>query len=252
MCPPADVTLVSNSKDGARNWRPFGQVCALDISFDQADRPRLVSRILEICTPDGMMPSQVWALSLAERLGGLLSIWAQISGRADLELEQPCPAGCGTDLELPLPVAALLDLAREAAKTPRLALGNVTLRRPTGEDQRRWKDAAPREAEAAILADLVTGGAASDIADIAEHLAEFDPLTCFSVLTTCPECDAECAIPVDLEAHVLGLLAGEQTRLFHEIDILARRYGWRDTDILAMPASRRSAYIRIVEQEAGW
>ena len=41
-------------------------------------------------------------------------------------------------------------------------------------------------------------------------------------------------------------LATQAKRLLREVHFLARAYGWREADILAMSARRRQAYLEMV------
>jgi len=41
-------------------------------------------------------------------------------------------------------------------------------------------------------------------------------------------------------------LAAEAKRLLREVDALARAYGWREADILALSSQRRHAYLELV------
>jgi hypothetical protein len=237
-------------------WRALAGLPALDLDFAQPDRPGLVSAILSVCAPVGLNPPQIWGMSLAERIGALLSVWAatQPFPTDHLDLVFRCPApGCQSDLEVAVPLSALQSMADEARNTPQMDVEDgLTLRRPTGVDQRNWCAAKPRDVQATILSDLIVAGQPTPDLDLDAALAEFDPLTCFSLSTRCPDCATESNLPVDLEAHVLGLLRSAQTRLFAQVDTLARRYGWTDTQIMAMPEARRARYIAIAKPEEGW
>jgi hypothetical protein len=35
-------------------------------------------------------------------------------------------------------------------------------------------------------------------------------------------------------------------RLLHEVDVLARTYGWTEDEVLALSEQRRASYLRIV------
>jgi len=40
-------------------------------------------------------------------------------------------------------------------------------------------------------------------------------------------------------------IRAEAARLMHEVDLLARTYGWRESDILDLSAARRRAYVEM-------
>ncbi|WP_209425155.1 hypothetical protein [Pararhodobacter sp. SW119] len=258
MAARSDLSILPGGTGAALRFRALGRVEDLDIDFAAPDRPRLVTTVLACCAEPPQEAGTVIALTLAARIGGLLAVWTAGNCIDTLEFRLRCPVGtCGADLEAAVPVDALMELARTAETTRGLSRADLTLRRPTGADQRRWRAAMPcDDPEAAILASLLESGTlpttqeARD--DLAEALAEFDPLPAFSVAARCPDCGAEATHPIDLEGALLDRLAADQSRLFTEIDTLARRYGWRDIDILAMPARRRARYLRIAETAEGW
>lgn len=260
MSPPVDLTLMPAAGAPGAAWRALGGLAALDLDFSQVDRPALVSAALAMAAPDEVDTPKIWAMTLAERIGALIAIWHQTdrgganSGPDDLlELVFRCPAaGCGSGLEVGLPVSALLAMADDARDKPETDIDGLVLRRPTGADQRNWRSARPRDSEATILSDLIVSGTPGPGTDLDALLQEFDPLTCFAVSTSCPDCNTASDLPVDLEAHLLGLLAVAQTRLFAQVDTLARRYGWTDAQITAMPDSRRARYLAMAKPEGGW
>jgi len=250
-------------------WLALGDraAAAIDIDFESGDRPGLVTAVLASCRqiapgePPGQAALQAWQLSLAGRIGGLAAIYARTWRTDVLPLVLTCAAaGCGEALEAPLPIADLMEMAREAERSPTLPFdspgGRVVLRRPRGEDQRLWR-AAPADVEtlrARILATLIVAGEADPtdlIGRASEELEAFDPLPAFRIAATCPACGAENDHPVDLEALLLGELAHAQSRLIAEIHTLAAHYGWSEDDILAVPPRRRARYLGLVRAGAG-
>ena len=150
-------------------------------------------------------------------------------------------------MEFSLPVNRLLDLARNAEAQPETVVdtpdGPVTLRRPRGSDQRAWQQGQPDDVEAAVLATLVVAGPVTEVTVLDSALVEFDPLTCFELDLTCPSCGMPSAVPMDLEAALLAELARAQTRTIREVAEFARRFGWSETEIVAVPAWRRRIYL---------
>ncbi len=257
MAARPDLSILPGGVSAALRFRGLGRVDDLDLDLASADRPRVVTAVLTACAEPSRDEEEIWALTLAARVGGLLAVWSDGAAAESLELRLFCPVEeCGADLEVALPVGALLELAREAEAVPALEADGLTLLRPTGADQRLWRGAAGDDPEGAILASLIRGAPVPvDLearATLAERLAEFDPLSCFAVTLGCPDCGAESTLPVDLEAELLARLARVQDRLFAEVDTLARRYGWTDAGILAMPARRRARYLGMAEVGEGW
>ncbi|MGD6978862.1 MULTISPECIES: hypothetical protein [Citricoccus] len=219
----------------------------LDLDFSTADIPSLVTIILAACAvPPGCgEPEDIWGLSLSARIGGLLSVLVSTTATEDLELTMRC-AACDEDMEIVLPVGRLIELARRAAEESETVVatpdGPVRLRRPRGSDQRAWRQARPADPEASVLATLVLEGSPKRTALIDEALAGFDPLTCFELDVTCPSCGVRANVDLDLEITVLGELSRVHYRTIQDVAVLARRYGWSEPEVLAIPAWRRRLY----------
>ena len=251
------------SPDSAfRAWRPFGRASDLDLNFRTRDRPLLVTRLLAACgeaEDDG--ETRAWSMTLSGRIGALAAILALSGERAFLAVQPRCPA-CGKAFEVELALADIAELGRAAEAIPVVEVPGdrpLRLRRPTGADQRRWRDAALAEggaAEAAMLADLLEGGASAADSALAARVGavmeQEDLLAAFSIQFACPHCGAGGDLPLDLEGLLLQALEAISHGLVDQVHRLASRYGWRETDILAMPAHRRQAYLGLLDQEAGW
>lgn len=265
MSARADLAIIPGLKSGrdAFAWRGIGQLQDLDINFSARDRPALVTRVLAICAEppveDDKLES-VWRLSLAARIGGLLAIYAATRRTEELALTLHCPhPKCREAMEVSLPVPDLLELAQtaEQASETKVVLGPevVRLRRPCGTDQRLWQQAGYADtsaAQAAVLNSLVVGEAigADDHTALAEAMAGFDPLSCFELDVTCPECARRSDIPVDLEVVLLSALERAQARMIADVDRLARRYGWSEAEALSVPEWRRRRYLALDAE--GW
>jgi hypothetical protein len=62
---------------------------------------------------------------------------------------------------------------------------------------------------------------------------------------TCPDCGANWTVEFDVAAFLwreIEILAG---RLLRDVDVLARRYGWSERDILALSTDRRRFYLEL-------
>lgn len=62
---------------------------------------------------------------------------------------------------------------------------------------------------------------------------------------TCPDCDAEWGIELDVAAFVWREIEILAARLLRDVDALARRYGWSENDILALSSDRRRFYLEL-------
>lgn len=245
-------------------WRVFGQPGDLDMDLRAGDRAERVTCLLARCRVDtGESEAEIWNWSLSARLGALSEVVALTLDHDALSLQPRC-AGCGETYEVDLSLTSLSALGEAARTTPRIELAlsatrHATLRRPTGADQRRWRaEATPSEA---ILKQLMVEGAlGSDLDDgmsdiltrVAEAMQEADPLAAFAIHCVCPFCARDDNTPVDLEGLLLDALARQASLLTRQVHQLASRYGWREADILALPAHRRAAYLDCIEREAGW
>jgi hypothetical protein len=66
---------------------------------------------------------------------------------------------------------------------------------------------------------------------------------------TCAHCEHEFSAIFDIATFLWTEVAAQAQRLVREVDALARTYGWREADILAMSASRRRLYFDLVNHE---
>jgi hypothetical protein len=234
--------------------RPFGDAADLDLDFGSSDRPGLVTALLAQCDAR-RDPSLWWAEPVGRRTAALLRLLTLTEGRADIALTASCAqTECGEAFEFDLPLSELTEGATDSKPigvqldAQRIA----TLRRPTGDDLRRWRDAAPASRDEAVrtmLDTLLVSGAvrADDEARVAESIAAMDPLVAFTVSCRCPACGAAAEVGVDLESLALKRLAARQRALLHEVHRFASSYGWTEAQVLAVPPARRARYLELIE-----
>jgi hypothetical protein len=86
---------------------------------------------------------------------------------------------------------------------------------------------------------------------LARAIAEADPLAEVLVDVSCPACGASFVTDLDLGAFVSAELRAEAQRLLHEVDALARAYGWTEPEVLALGDARRAAYLELVREGTG-
>jgi len=234
--------------------RPFGAAADLDLDFGSTDRPALVTALLA----QGDAPSVRdfwWAQTVSRRTAALLRLLAHTDGRTQLALTASCAsAACGEAFEFDLPLSALPDGAADGEPIG-VQLGDgrsAALRRPTGNDLRRWRDAAPSSRDDAVrtmLESLLVRGQVSkdDEAQVAEAIVAMDALVAFSVACQCPACGAANDVSVDLEALALKRLAARQRALLQEVHRFASAYGWTEAEVLAVPPARRARYLELID-----
>jgi hypothetical protein len=82
-----------------------------------------------------------------------------------------------------------------------------------------------------------------DIRLLAAEIAEADPLAEILIDLICPHCDHHWQTLFDIAAFFWAEVTSQAGRLLDEVHVLARSYGWREADILAMSARRRRSYL---------
>jgi hypothetical protein len=192
-------------------------------------------------------------LPLGQRNRVLMDILGQL-GRG-IEGTVTCP-GCDETIEVDLPVKALL--ATNAGLTPEpipLGEASITWRLPTTADLLAASHSAdPAEAYDVLLQRCVTHidgtvGAEDVAAAIAIAIEATDPLSDLELLVTCPACGDPQKISVDPVDHLWREIDARARDLIDEVAVLARAYGWTEAEVLAVPPTRRRAYLELVGDE---
>jgi hypothetical protein len=71
----------------------------------------------------------------------------------------------------------------------------------------------------------------------------WDPLVETALAIDCTSCGHGWHAVLEIASFLHAEIADTAIRVVREVDELARRYGWREADILAMTATRRQAYL---------
>jgi hypothetical protein len=206
-------------------------------------------RLVAVARPD-VPPSELADLSLGDRDASLLALHEDLFGSV-LPCVADCP-GCGERLEFELS-AAHLGKRAPAPKSAELTYAGRTLRvRPLNSRDLAAVAGAPSvDAARRLLAGRCLlnedGVALSDelVEALAERLVKLDQRAEVVLDLTCPGCGQACQRVLDAPSYVWRELSAEALRLLHEVHTLARAYGWREADILAMSATRRKAYVEL-------
>ena len=77
-------------------------------------------------------------------------------------------------------------------------------------------------------------------------MAEADPLSEVEIGLDCFECGNHLTVPLDILSFFWEELREQVKRLLNQVHIMARYYGWREADILAMSPWRRQYYLDMV------
>ena len=108
---------------------------------------------------------------------------------------------------------------------------------------RRCVLAAERDGVAAEPADLPE----AVVRELAQRMAERDPQAEILLDLVCPACDRRWQAPFDIVLFFWEEIVAAARRLLRDVHALARAYGWREADVLAMSARRRQAYLELVD-----
>jgi hypothetical protein len=251
--------------------RPFGvAVGDLQIDFNQSQRTRLVTELLQHCTAgvDGS-PAQDFFLDLTigKRIECLLKLAAS-DNRTGFEFKLKCAdAACARELELDLTLEEIASLQRDADESERITVElealSLTLRKPLGRDQLSWLGATfadEDEAASAMIRTLASRDAESDgaapreigrewIEVINQAMDDFDPLVNFNFSAECGECGSLSTRFLDLEELALSELRRAQANLLATVHKLATRYHWSESEIFAVPHWRRAHYLALIARD---
>lgn len=249
-------------------FRPFGSHKGdLDIDFG-SPRPRLVSDVLRAClvfsSPATPEEDALETLPVGERLAMLIEL-VKSGGPDFLTVDVTCGApGCGQPYKLELDLTALQELHYRACQVDKIEVdqegSSIHLRRPTAEDQFRWREnhylnsrqAAEHMMQTLVVEsemDLTPPVPEAVLQTIEEAMWKADPLVALTVSSTCPDCGHGQEQPLDLGRVLLCHLEGIQTGLLETVHQLAKSYHWTEDQILNLPARRRNRYLRLISRE---
>ncbi len=83
---------------------------------------------------------------------------------------------------------------------------------------------------------------------ISEIMGNNDPYANILLDGTCASCENEWQVPFDIVSVLWSELSAWAQRLIGEIHVLASKYGWSESQILALSPVRRRIYIDIASQ----
>jgi hypothetical protein len=167
-----------------------------------------------------------------------------------------CPCGETIDIDFgagdylaqhaPRQTTAMRAVTVEADGWYRLTGADVRFRLPSCADQsavQRRDDADKELARRCLKPDRVAGALRRRIESAMEALA---PNLCGSLEGVCPGCQATVQIAFDPQRYVLEELKQRATFLLEEVHLIASRYRWQESDILALPQARRARYAELL------
>jgi hypothetical protein len=199
---------------------------------------------------------------LGQRDAHLFDLRRALFGRR-MPTRSACPR-CHAELEFELDANALQSrCAGVAPEAERIVEGEglrIRLRAPTSEDLLALEAAQSVAAAEALLWSRCVEVSTADgdsmhsqalpealRRQVEEHIESLDPLADVSLDLRCESCEFRWQAPYDI-AHVLWKeIAQRAAQLLHEVHVLARAYGWSESEILALRAWRRELYLAWLE-----
>ena len=176
----------------------------------------------------------------------------QASFGSELRAYLDCPT-CGERLEFNLDAAALIALGSEI-EAP-VEVEGVSFRLPTSRDLALVATENDIDHAALHLMRLcrLTNQGVDEataletlIAPLEEALEKADPCASLALDFDCEACGHAWTAPFDIAAFLWEEIEAGARHLLDQIHLLASAYGWSEREILALPESRRAAYLQRV------
>ena len=236
-----------------------GLLRAWELGGGELHRVDRAIALLEAGYPD--VPRAALAkLSIGERDSLLLALRDQIFGPR-LTALAVCP-GCGERLELAFESADVrADRKQDTDQLLNLRLDDyeITFRPPNSLDLAALAGEGDiRDKKQALLHSVISQaryrGAETEpnqlpeavIAAIEDHLEQADPQAEVQLNLSCAACGHAWHALFDIVSFLWSEVDAWAARLLREVHSLARAYGWREADILAMSPGRRLRYLEML------
>jgi hypothetical protein len=128
----------------------------------------------------------------------------------------------------------------------------VAFRLPTSADLLALSGLHPEAARRLLLARCLEPGSVEPspevVAAVEAVMEEVAPAGAIDLSLVCPDCGVATVVALD----VPGLLWAEvevcALSLLDDVHVLAREYGWTESEVLALSPQRRAAYLRLVDR----
>ncbi len=198
-------------------------------------------------------------LSIGERDALLLSL-RQLTFGPQMESYAECPA-CGAQLEFNINIETLLRDRHDAGggeQSTKLNGFSIRFRLPDSVDLAECINTTSGKASRALLQRCIVKATRNKkmvgideipeavVAALAARMAELDPLADICIALNCSECDHRWEVLLDIQTFLWEELCWQVKQSLNQIHILARAYGWREADILAISPWRRQYYLDMV------
>lgn len=224
--------------------------------------PRRALALLRAAWPE-TTDAQLLAWPLGLRDARLLALRRHLFG-PDLTIVAPCPA-CGETVESTFQVDQVLlpETAGEWRATRVIEQEGyvITFRLPACGDLLALSE-TPRAATADPRQQLLTrcvielrtaDGAPADVTRVPERvsaaivagMAAADPQADVQLACVCPSCGETWDTLFDIASVLWSEIHAWARRLLRDVHALARAYGWREADVLALSPTRRQIYLEL-------
>jgi hypothetical protein len=229
-----------------------------EAGFTQAPTGRALTLLAAACPETS--PDALAALSIGQRDAKLLMLREGLWG-SQMAAVVDCP-GCRERLELPLDTRQMLS---NAQGTPACEISlsvdgySMMVRLPTSLDVIAASAQTDQAACKALIAHLCLLSAEHNGDPVDPHklppevvervvncIAESDPLADIQLQLTCPSCDHKWHAVFDIVSFLWTEIEVWAWRALSDVHTLARAYGWRERDILALSPTRRQFYLEMV------
>ena len=232
--------------------------------WDSAAELPSAGRALALVTaacPD-RSPEELARRSVGWRDACLLALRAWAFG-PEMDSLAECPR-CGERLELSFRVAdVLVPTAAEAAAAETVSIlldsRELRFRLPNGLDLEALAAVGDGLDGVAVLLRRCLlpepNGHADDLPDplpdaaveeVSDRMAEADPQAEVELALSCPVCGHAWVAPFDIASYLWSEIDAWARRTLHDVHLLARAYGWREADVLALSARRRRLYLEMI------
>lgn len=197
-------------------------------------------------------------LTVGQRNARLLTL-RQITLGSLAQCFVKCPL-CGESLEFTIDIEAI-QRPEPVARRYTLSLDdfNVSFRLPNSLDLATVAGCANVDAGRHLLLERCIEGVQQDdqsvavatlpeqvISAVAESMLEHDPQAETRFALHCQSCQHTWSTIFDIVSFFWTEIEAQAKRLLREVHTLARAYGWREADILALSPARRQCYLELV------
>jgi hypothetical protein len=213
-------------------------------------------------------PAELAELPIGERDVGLMRLRAQLFGD-EVEAFCACPS-CGEELDVAFQLHSILAGATEATESaggrPTVTVNmegcEVELRAPRSADiMAVYDEPDPARSAAALRNRLVLNvrqpgggepqppGLPENLIDaVSAEISRLDPFANVELELTCAACKASWPTVFDVTGFLWAEVSAWARHMLRDVHTLARAYGWREHDILAMGSLRRQGYLELVRE----